>query len=376
MKKRSLIFFAGLLGIAAVAAFVTRASWMGGGASAQGPQRARVISVELAKAERKPVPVDVDSIGTVTPISSVALKSRVETTIVSVHFEDGAKVSEGDLLFTLDARQIDAQIEQAEGTLARDQAQIEGAQRDLRRYSDLIGKGATTQVTADNAKTQADILIGTIKADQSALDNLKVQKSYTIIRAPFSGRIGAANVKVGNFVRPADTAPLAVINQMAPVYVTFAIPQRVLVDLREAMAAGVSKGIATIPGPQRPERGKVAMVENSVDSTTGMVTVRGIMNNANETLWPGILVATKLIIRTEDSIVVPTVAVQRSQSGNYVFVVKDGTAKVRAVKVDRTFQGFSVVTEGLSGDEDVVVDGQLLLSEGSRVEPRARKAGA
>jgi hypothetical protein len=107
-----------------------------------------------------------------------------------------------------------------------------------------------------------------------------------------------------------------------------------------------------------------------------MVTVRGIMNNANETLWPGILVATKLIIRTEDSIVVPTVAVQRSQSGNYVFVVKDGTAKVQAVKVDRTFQGFSVVTEGLSGDEDIVVDGQLLLSEGSRVEPRARKAGA
>jgi len=144
----------------------------------RGPQRARVISVELAKAERKPVPVDVDSIGTVTPISSVALKSRVETTIVSVHFEDGAKVNEGDLLFSLDARQIDAQIEQAEGMLAKDQAQLEGAQRDVRRYNDLIGKGATTQVNLDNAKTQADILIGTIKADQSALDNLKVQKSY------------------------------------------------------------------------------------------------------------------------------------------------------------------------------------------------------
>ncbi|HWN77232.1 MAG TPA: biotin/lipoyl-binding protein, partial [Bradyrhizobium sp.] len=133
MKKRTLMFFAGALGIAALAAFVTRSSWTGDGASAQGPQRARVISVELAKAERKPVPVDVDAIGTVTPISSVALKSRVETTIVSVHFEDGAKVNQGDLLFTLDARQIDAQIEQAEGMLARDQAQLEGAQRDVRR---------------------------------------------------------------------------------------------------------------------------------------------------------------------------------------------------------------------------------------------------
>src|SRR6267378_7178511 len=376
MKKRTLILLAGAIAIATAAGFITRSSWMGGSSNAQGPQRPRMVSVELAKAERKSVPVDVDAIGMVTPISSVALKSRVETTIISVHFEDGAKVNRGDLLFTLDARQIDAQIEQAEGMLAKDQAQLEGAQRDVRRYSDLIGKGATTQVNLDNAKTQADILIGTIKADQAALDNLKVQKSYTTIRAPFSGRISAANVKVGNFVRPADTAPLAVINQMAPVYVTFAIPQRVLVDLRDAMATGVSKVIATIPGHQRSEDGKVAMVENSVDSTTGMVTVRGIMDNANETLWPGILVNTKLIIRSENSVVVPTVAVQRSQSGNYVFVVKDGAAKVRAVKVDRTFQGQSVITEGLSGGENVVVDGQLLLSDGTRVEPRTRKAGA
>src|SRR6202040_36639 len=113
----------------------------------------------------------------------------------------------------------------------------------------------------------------------------------------------------------------------------------------------------------------------AVDSSTGMVTVRGIMNNENETLWPGILVSTKLIIRTEDSVVVPTVAVQRSQSGNYVFVARDGVAKVQPVKVDRTFGGLSVIAEGLSGNENVVIDGQLLLSDGSRVEPRARKTG-
>src|ERR1700736_787112 len=264
MKKRILILVACAIGIAAVAAFVTRSSWMGGGASAQGPQRPRLVSVELAKAERKSVPVDVDAIGTVTPISSVALKSRVETTIVSVHFEDGAKVSEGDLLFTLDARQIDAQIEQAEGTLAKDQAPLEGAHRDLRRFTDLIGKGATTQVNVDNAKTQADILIGTIKADQSALDNLKVQKSYTLIRAQFSGRISAANVKVGNFVRPADTVPLATINQMAPVYVSFAIPQRVLVDLRDAMASGESQENNKKPPPPPASARDKAEGENTV----------------------------------------------------------------------------------------------------------------
>src|SRR5437868_9734161 len=249
MEKRGLMIFARVLLVgASAAAFATRSSWMGTGASAQGPQRPRTVSVELAKAERKQVPVDVDAIGTVTPISSVALKSRLETTILEVHFEDGARVNEGDLLFTLDARQIDAQIEQATGMLAKDQAQLEGAQRDLRRYTDLVAKGATTQVNVDNAKTQSDILNATIKADQAMLDNLKVQKSYTLLRSPFTGRISAANVKIGNFVRPADTAPLAVVNQMAPVYVTFPVPQRVLVDLREAMAKDGSKVVATIPG--------------------------------------------------------------------------------------------------------------------------------
>jgi RND family efflux transporter MFP subunit len=376
MKTRNWIFLIGALGIAAGAAYITRSSWMGTNTSAQAPQRPRTVSVEMAKAERRAVPVDVDAIGTVTPIASVALKSRLETTIVAVHFEDGAKVNEGDLLFTLDARQIDAQIEQAEGTLAKDQAQLEGALRDLRRYTELVGKGATTQVNVDNAKTQSDTLNATIKADQAVLENYKVQKSYTLIRAPFTGRISVANVKVGNFVRPADLQPLAIINQMAPVYVTFPVPQRVLVDLRESMAKDGAKVSATIPGRQSSEVGKIAMVENTVDATTGMLTVRGIMDNKNETLWPGTLVATKLTIRTEDSVVVPTVAVQRSQGGNFVFVVKDGAAKVTPVKVDRTVQGLSVISEGLSGDESVVTDGQLLLSEGTRVESRTKKAGA
>jgi RND family efflux transporter MFP subunit len=376
MRKRTLVIVVCLLGVVGLTAYLSRAAWIGNDASAKAPPRARVVSVETARAERRAVPIDVDAIGSVTPISSVALKARLETTIVAVHFQDGAKVEKGDLLFTLDARQVDAQIEQAEGVLARDTAQLAGARRDARRYSELIGKGATTQVNLDNANTQSDILAGTIQADQSALDNLKVQKSYTTIHAPFAGRISAANVKIGNFVRPADTAPLATINQMAPVYVSFAVPQRVLADLREAIAAGTTKVVATIPGSGRSETGKVAMVENAVDATTGMVTVRGIMDNASETLWPGTLVTTKLTIRTENAVVLPTVAVQRSQTGNFVFVVKDGAAHVQPVKVERTFQGLSVISEGLSGGEEAVTDGQLLLSEGSKVEARSRKAGA
>ncbi|ABD07459.1 Secretion protein HlyD [Rhodopseudomonas palustris HaA2] len=376
MAKRRWIIIACFLGISAGAAVVLQPYWSKSQVATKSAPRTRVVTVDLDKAVRKPIPVDVDAIGMVTPISSVALKSRLETTIVDVHFEDGARVKQGDLLFTLDSRQIDAQIEQAEGNLARDRAQLAGAERDLRRYNELIGKGATTQVNLDNAKTQADILAGTIRGAQSALDNLRVQKSYTAIRAPFSGRISAANVKIGNFVRPADTAPLATINQMAPVYVTFAVPQRVLVDLRDAMKAGATKVVATIPGSGRSEEGKVAMVENTVDATTGMVTVRGVMENSNETLWPGTLVNTKLTVRTEEAVAVPTVAVQRSQGGNFVFVIKNGVAHVQPVTVSRTFMGESVITDGLAGGEDVVTDGQLLLSEGTRVEPRSRRAGA
>ncbi len=373
-KKRTLLI-AGIAA-AAIAIYATRSMWTGSATTAQAPPRARTVSVELAKAEKKQVPIDVDSIGTVTPISSVALKSRIETTIVDVHFQDGARVKEGDLLFTLDARQIDAQIAQAEGNLARDRTQLAAAERDLKRYTELIGKGATTQVNVDNAKTASDNAAATIQANQALLDNLKVQKSYTLIKAPISGRISAASVKVGNFVRPADTTPLAVINQMAPVYVTFAIPQRVLSELRDAMKTGQSSVTATIPGSGKSETGIVAMVENTVDPATGMATVRGKMDNESEILWPGILVNTKLTVRTEVAVVVPSVGVQRSQTGNFVFVVKDGKAQVQPVTVSRTSEGMSVIDSGLEGGESIVVDGQLLLTNGTAVEPRSRKAGA
>lgn len=374
LKRRSLL----ILGVCAVAvaAYATRAMWTGGASTAQAPPRPQAVSVEVAKAEKKPVPFDVDSIGAVTPISSVALKSRLETTIMEVHFEDGARVKEGDLLFTLDSRQIDAQIAQAEGNLARSRSQLVAAERDVRRFNELIGKGATTQVNVDNAKTAADTATATIQADQAILDNLKVQKSYTKIAAPISGRISAASVKVGNFVRPADTSPLATINQMAPVYVTFAIPQRVLSDLRDAMKTGQSSVTATIPGNGKSETGTIAMVENTVDATTGMVTVRGIMGNESELLWPGILVNIRLTVRTEEAVIVPSVGVQRSQTGNFVFVVRDGKAQVQPVTIGRTFQGVSVIDSGLQGGEDIVVDGQLLLSNGTPVAPRSRKAGA
>lgn len=377
MKKR--FVFGAVAVVALVAVLATRSWWSPDGASAQSQRAqtaARAVPVEVATAVKGPVPVRVDALGTVTPIASVAIKSRLETEITAVHFADGALVHEGDLLFTLDSRSIEAQMRQAEGVLARDRAQLEGAERDVARYTELVAKKATPVVNLDNAKTQADTYRANIRADTAALENLKVQLSYCTIRAPISGRISAAAVKVGNFVRPADTAPLATINQVAPIYVSFTIPQKILPDIRNALAARTASVEAAIPGDQKRASGQVTMIENSVDPATGMAIIRATMPNSDERLWPGTLVTTELILRTEEAVVVPSTAVQVSQTGTFVFVVVDGIAKVQPVKVERRDGLQTVIASGLNGGETVVTEGQLLLSEGTPVNPRPPKAAA
>ena len=368
-----------LLGGAAVAvigvAVLTRGFWGGGGAVAQAPTE-RVIAVVVAPAVKKMVPLTVDALGTVTPITSVAVKARLETEIVGVHFADGARVKKGDLLFTLDNRQVLAQIAQAEGVVARDKAQLEGAERDIARYTDLVAKSATPVVNLDNAKTQADIFRAAIKADTGLLDNLRIQLGYCEIRAPIDGRVSAANVKIGNFVRPADTASLATINQIAPVYVSFTVSQDALPNIRQAITAETATVDAIVPGDNKHASGQVTMIENSVDATTGMVMIRATMANKDEVLWPGTLVTTKVNIRDEEAVTVPSAAVQVSQAGTFVFVIKDGKAEVQKVEVERTIGTTTVLKSGLQGGESVVIDGHLQLRNGSRVDIRAPKAGS
>jgi RND family efflux transporter MFP subunit len=368
-----------LVGVAALAliggAVGFRLVSSGDGASAKSQGDARTVSVDVATAERRQVPVRLDALGTVTPIASVAIKARVDTNIIGVHFRDGQEVKQGDLLFTLDGRAIEAQIAQTEGQIARDQAQLDGAMRDFNRYTDLVAKAATPQTNLDNAKTQADVFRAAIKADQGVLDNLKVQLSYCTITAPIPGRISAAAFKVGNFVRQADLQPMATINQMAPVYVSFTVPQKNLPDLRQALANESATIDAVVPGSNERAPGQVSMIDNTVDSATGMVTIRATMPNKNEILWPGTLVSTEITLRNEEAVVVPSNAVQVSQTGSFVFVVKDGAAKVQPVTVERTVGASSVISKGLSGGETVVTEGQLLLSNGTRVNPRGPKAG-
>jgi membrane fusion protein, multidrug efflux system len=374
MSKRKWLFGVAVLALIGIAV-LARGMWTSdqpSAARAQG-QRGRPVPVEVAKAVRKQVPVRVDAIGTVTPIASVAIKARLETAIVGVHFKDGAHVNKGDLLFTLDCRATDAQIAQTEGSIARDKAQLEGALRDVARYTSLAAKNASPQQILDTAQTQAEVYRAAIKSDQGLLDNLKVQRSYCTISAPISGRISAAAVKVGNFVRQADTAAMATIIQMAPVYVTFTVPQKVLPDIRHALAAETATVEAAIPGEQKRADGKVSMIENTVDSTTGMATIRATMPNTDETLWPGTLVTAELTLRSEEAVVVPTNAVQVSQTSSFVFVVDKGVAKVRHVEAGRQFEGETVIKSGVKPGETVVTDGQLRLQNGTKVAPRGAK---
>jgi RND family efflux transporter MFP subunit len=372
MTKRKWLFGVAALALIGIVLLI-RGLWPSDGA-ARSQAAVHVVPVEVATAERKAVPVRIESLGSVTPIASVAIKARVDTAIMAVHFRDGAEVKTGDLLFTLDGRAIEAQIAQTEGMVARDRAQLAGAERDVARYTDLVAKSATPVINLDNAKTQADVYRAAIKSDQGLLDNLKVQLSYCTITAAIDGRISAAAVKVGNFVRQADTAAMATINQMAPVYVSFTVPQKVLPEIRQALAAETATIEAVVPGEQKHANGQVTMIENTVDPTTGMATIRAIMPNEHEVLWPGTLVTTELTLRIEQAVVVPSNAVQVSQTGSFVFVISDNVAKVQPVTVNRTVGDLSVIGSGLKGGETVVTDGQLLLSNGMRVNPRNAKA--
>lgn len=391
MKKLLLVGVAMALGLAAAATYgrpylpaqVTQ--FLPGAAASQPPQQqrgqagggGRVVPVNITTAVKKEVPVKVDALGTVTPIASVALKSRVETTIVEVHFEDGAFVKKDDLLFTLDSRQLEAQIRQAEGALAREKATLEGAERDLNRYTELAAKSATTQVNVDNARTATNVGRAAVRATEATIDSLKVQLDYHKVRAPIAGKISVANVKAGNFVRPADTAPLATIVQISPIYVSFAVPQRLLVEVRNAVAANKAQVRVNLPGEGEPELGTLTMIDNTVDSTSGMVSMRATMDNVDANLWPGTLVNTALTLRTEQAVVIPTGAVQVGQSGSYVFIVKNGAAAVQPVTVARVTDQDAIISKGLDGGETVVTDGQLLLADGVRVNARQQpKAGS
>ena len=331
---------------------------------------AGAVPVVITTVSKKPMPIVVDAVGTVQSIASVQIKPRMDSQIMKVNVEEGAFVKEGDILFELDGRTLRAQLAQIEAQIRKDQTQVEQAKRDLQRYEELFAKNAGTQVQRDNAGTALKTAEAQLEADQASKASVQTLLSYTEIRAPVSGRIGSIANKAGAVVRIGDntaTSTLATINQIDPIYVSFAIPQVILPDLRAAMAHGPVK-VTAIVDDQKKRSGVMAFIENNVDPNTGTVTAKARIDNANELLWPGQFVKVEITLGVEaDAMSVPAAAVQLGPQGPFLYVVKDGVAELRNVVVKRTQNGESVIGKGIEGGESVVIDGQLRLANGANV---------
>src|SRR5216683_2254785 len=345
----------------------------------EAPRASPAVPVVATSVVRKAVPVRLDAIGTVQPVATVVVKSRIDGQIVKVPIRDGQEVKAGDTLFVLDSRAIEAQARQTEAQLARDRAQLANAKREAERQAQLVSKNYTAAATYDTAQTTAATMEATVRADEAALENMKVQITYTTITTPIDGRVGAVLLRAGNNVKANDTITLATVNQMRPIYVAFSVPQRELPSIREAMAGRDLEVIAHAPGDSAPvESGKLAFVDNAVDTTTGTIILKGVFDNMKDRLWPGQFVNVSLTLRVEpNALVVPAQAVQVGQNGSYVFVIKpDKTAEPRNVTVSRSIGGDSIIAKGLDEGEQVVLDGQLRLTKGTLVEPRPAAAPA
>jgi membrane fusion protein, multidrug efflux system len=356
----------GAIAVAGLAAWWTGS---GGGASAQKGPPVRAVSVFAGKAVRKDMPYRVEAIGTVQPMVSIAIRSRVDSQVEKVHFRDGATVKAGDVLVTLDSRTIDAQILQAEATLAKDRAQLEKAQRDVERIQGLVERNTVGAVQLADARTNAEVLRATVAQDEAQIQNLRVLRTYYDVRAPANGRVGISGVRAGTVVRASsDTAtPLATVNQLSPIYVSFALPERFIPDLRTAGDKATVD--VSLPNEKSVTGGRIAFIENTVDPQTGTIMARASFENKDESLWPGTLASVRVTLRVDPNVVVvPTEAVQNGQRGPYVFAIENGVAKVRQVTVARTLGGESLIASGLNGDETVVTDGQLSLRDGLRVD--------
>ena len=333
------------------------------------PRTAAVVPVSVATAVLGPVQVRDHTIGTVSIDASVQVKSRVDGQVMEAAFAEGQMVRQGDLLFRIDPRQYEAQLKQAEAALARDQAQLANAQADLKRFSVLASKGFATTQQQEQATAQSKVLAAAIIADQAAIDIAKLQVDYTEIRSPIDGKTGRILVQPGNLVK-ANDMPLVTINQLQPIAVTFALPQRDLPLLQRRMAKGKLNVIVSIPGDSGPPmRGKVDFINNAVDAATGTIQLKARFDNTDLSLVPAQLVDATIVLQTiDEALTIPSEAVSDGQAGRYVYVVNaDKTVSARNVKVTYEEAGRSLVAKGLRPGDTVVVDGQLRLAPGMTV---------
>jgi membrane fusion protein, multidrug efflux system len=382
-----------------------RAATPGGGRGGRGGG-GEAVPVEVASVTQQDVPIQIKSIGNVEAQSTVGIRSQVEGTLLTVGFVPGAEVQKGAVLFTIDPRPLQAQLSQAEANLLKSMAAVRGGNdivardeatlandrvivnRDLR----LVEAGVIPREQYDNDMAKLRSSEATVRADQSAVANLqaaqkaeqanvenaRVQLSYTTVRAPLAGKTGNLAVTAGNLVRANDTTPLVTITTSSPIYVTFSVPERDLVRIRQASGKEGLDVQGEIPGDEgNPVKGRLSLVDNTVDPATGTVRLKATFFNEDRRLYPGQFVNVLLTLGTSmQATVVPSQAVQIGQDKTFVYVVKaDGTAEMRTVKTGTTVESMTVVDDGLKPGEQVVTDGQLRIVPGAKVQVKGQGQG-
>jgi multidrug efflux system membrane fusion protein len=332
-----------------------------------GPPR---VPVTVARVEQRPVPYEIVATGTVEPRQTVAVRSQVTGVLTRVAFREGDDVQAGQVLFQIDPRPFQAALDQARAMLARNLAQAENAALEATRYAELAKQDYVTQQDADAKRATADALRAAVQADSAAVASARLNLEYATIRASIAGRTGRLLVREGNLVRTNDPEPLVVINQIRPILVRFAVPERHLVDIQRYRQNRLPVLVSpSTDGPTSSE-GLLTFVDNSVDTTTGTVLLKAEFPNRDSALWPGAFLNVRLRLYVQDSaLVVPAQAVMTGQQGTYVFVVDpDRTARSQPVTVERTAGPYVVISQGLRAGEDVVTDGQLRLVPGAPVD--------
>jgi len=334
------------------------------------PQQAAGAPVRIATVASRTMPVELQAIGNVEAISTVSIKAQISGQLMRVHFKEGDFVKKGQLLFTIDRQPFEAALRQAEGTLAKDEAQALNSKLDAERYQGLGKQGVVSKQQVDAAGAAANAMAATVAADKAAVETAKINLEYTSIYSPINGRTGSVGVKEGNLVKANDVPILVTINQIEPIYVSFSIPAQQLAELKQYSNTKSLKVEAAPQGSTQHFQGRLTFIDNSVDVTTGTIKLKATFDNAAHMLWPGQFADVNLTLKSQpNAVVVPTAALQTSQSGTYVYVVdQDLTAKQQPVKVGWNVGEDTVIASGLQPGQRVVTDGQLRLTPGAKVD--------
>ncbi len=360
--------------------FLARGGQKAPRAAQQGLTTAPGISVVATAVKKGDLGVYLSGLGTVTPLNTVTVKTRVDGELTKVHFREGQVVSRGELLAEIDPRPYEVQLTQAQGAMARDQALLENAQLDLQRFQDLVKKDLIPKQQLDTQDSLVHQYEGAVKADQGQIDNAKLQLIYSRITAPTSGRVGLRQVDSGNIVHASDVNGLAVIAQIQPISVIFSLPEDNLSQILGKLRSGARFTVEAYDRDQQQKlaTGTLLTVDNQIDPNTGTVKLKAEFPNRNYELFPNQFVNARLIIEVKhDAVIVPAPAIQRGPQGTFVYVVKaDQTAALRAVTVGITQEGNASIASGLSVGELVVVDGADRLRDGSKVEVKGQNSGA